>query len=299
MLSGASNLKHATLAAQLMPCLQDFSTLESLHIDARDAAAMWEISKALKQAGCHHLMSLAVTCHEDCEITEGPELDLRHLVRLANCHLKFVPAPVQFFLPRGGLMLELTISPEQVLAWSESWEAIRDHVQCITIEGYPEFSQRPRPAGLLPKWPPGISNFYGLQFLQLSCDGLGESASDALNLAQLSYIPHISLRSTGRLIVKVPRGRCTWKFLEIESEREFSVLVEDAKSFLRDVGKFYFKYPVIDYSALPEGLPNPWDLSEQLKKAGEEINKPVYGYSDTTRLGDESAEPPILVLSNC
>ena len=303
MLSGASSLKHATLAAELLPCLPDFPTLESLHIDARDAMAMWDISQALKQARCPQMVSLSVMCHEEGEIAEVPELDLRHLVRLANCHLKFVPAPRQLFLPRGGLMLELSISPEQVLAWSKSWQTIRDHVQCITVEGYPEFSDYARPAGHLLEWPQleGIARFYGLQFLQISCEGMGlrdESAGHALDLAPLSYIPHVSLRCTGQLLVKIPYGSCNWKVLEIKTEGVSSVLIEDAKSFLRDIGVFYFKYSVIEYPELPEALPNPWDLSRELKRAGEELRTPVYEYYDASRLGDISIEPPMLVLSN-
>ena len=302
MLSGASRLRHATLAAELLRCLPDFPTLESLHLDAKDALAMWDISRALKQARCRQLVSLTITCHEEGKSTAVPELDLGHLVRLANCHLKFVPAPERFFLPQGGLILELTISPEQVLAWSNLWQLIQDSVHCISVEGYPEFSHHARPAGPLPEWPQGIAEFHGLQFLQLYCEGMGvrdEAAGHALDLAQLSHIPHVSLRSTGHLIVKLPKGSSKWKVLEIKSEGVFGVLVEDAQSFLRDIGVFYFKYPVIDHLVLLEALPNPLDLSEQLKKAGETINKPVHEYKDASRSGDESVQPPTLVLSNC
>ncbi len=298
MLSGASSLKHATLAAELLEGLPEFSALESLHIDARDTVAIWGISKALKRAGCHQLMSLAVTCHEEGEITELPELDLRHLVRLANCHLKFVPAPGQLFLPRGGLMLELTISPAQVLPWSKKWQMIRDRVQCISVGGYPDFSHHAQPAGLLTVWPPGIAEFHGLQFLQLFCDGMGECDGEPLDLAQLSYIPHVSLRGKDHLNVKIAKGSCSWKVLEIKGEGVFSVLVEDAKSFLRDIGVFYFKYPVMEYPEWSENLKKPWDLSHELKRAGEELNLPVHKYSDTSRLGDESLEPPMDVMSN-
>ena len=247
MLSGASGLKHATLAVELLLCLPDFTTLESLHIDARDGRGMWDVSQALKQARCHQLVSRTITCHEESRAAVVPELNLQHLVRLSNCHLKILPAPRLFSPPQGGPMLELIVAPEQVLAWSKSWQTIWDCVQCITVEGYPEYSHHTRPAGLLVEWPPGIAVFHGSQFLQLSCEEMGcEYAGGALDLAQLSYIPHVTLCITGHLNVEIPKRGCNWKILRIKSEGVFSVLVEDAESFLRDIGKFYFSYHVVE-----------------------------------------------------
>ena len=185
MLSGASSLTYASLTAEMLPCLPEFPTLESLHIDARDAMVVWDIARALVE--CHQLRSLTITCHKKGKDTLVPELDLRHFKNLRGCHLKFVPAPLNLCLPRGGLALELTVTPKQILAWSELWPNVRNHVQCITIEEYSHFSRRAQPARVLHACPSGIGAFHGLQFLQLSCEGTSACDSNVLDLAHLAY----------------------------------------------------------------------------------------------------------------
>ncbi len=115
MLTGASSLTHVRLGVEMLPCLPTSKriSLENLHIDARD---IWVVRDAIQAVmDYQQLRGLTVVC-----LNEGtwgldsrlPELDLRHLVHLRKCHLKYLPAPHELFLSRGEL--ELTILPEHI-----------------------------------------------------------------------------------------------------------------------------------------------------------------------------------------
>ena len=297
MLSGASSLTYATLTAEMLPCLPELPTLKSLHVHARGTMAVWDISHALMD--CHQLRSLRVTCHEEGTANMVPEMDLRHMVNLRECHLDCVPAPHKLCLPQGELVLKATVTPDQMLSWNRLWDfgKVQNHVRCITVEGYPRFSQRAQPARQLNAWPLDIAAFGGLQFLQLSCEGMSGNVGkrQVLDLAHLAYIPYVSIRSTGHLRIRISAG--SWKVLEIKGEGAFSVHLDNATAFLDDVVTFYFMYPAVDYT---EVFPtSPRDLSEELKHAGAMLGKPVHEYYDISRFGDQSYELPMKILSNC
>ena len=297
MFSGASCLTDVSVGIEMLLLLPSSrrKALKSLCVDARDNEVMRIVLQAVMD--CQQLRSLTIVCHT-CASDFRPwgleisELDLRHLVHLGYCHLKCVRVPGKMLLSQGEL--ELTMLPDQVASWRKLCLQVQALVISITIEGFP-YSLPISLQG----WPLGIDAFHGVQFLRLNCATMASRRGGALDLALIAYIPHVSLYSTDQLIVRISKGSCKWKVLEIKSEGVFSVLVEDATSFLRAIGVFYFKYPVMDYSELPKALRNPAGLSKQLRKAGEVIEKPVLEYNDASRLGDGSFEPPMMVLSNC
>ncbi len=242
MLTGASNLNHLRLSVEMLPCLPTSKrkSLETLHIDAKDNNAVRDAIQAVMDY--QQMRSLTIVC-----LNEGrcgwdsriPELVLGHLVHLRNCHLKYLPAPHGVVLSQGEL--EVTILPEHIGNWSKLWHQIQPHVDSITIERCPDswlFS--------LSGWPQGIDAFHGLQFLQLNCGEVHEEAvdwdsdRDALDLACVAYIPHVSLWCKGSMILKISKG--SWRVVEVYCGGFFSMHIDDAKAFMEGTTTFSFTF---------------------------------------------------------
>ena len=270
MLEGATGLTIATLGVELLPCLpvSRKEALTSLRLEAYFKIPEANVIQALRQ--CKQLDSLTLVCH-----TPGwyfTELDLRHLVHLEDCTLKCLQAPNSLLLPEGEVELELAMTFDQIAAWSKLWPQIREHVRCISVEGYRHLSGFSFcSAGVLQEWPEGIDAFHGLQYLEIICDEVWPS-DDELDLACLAYIPHVSLRSKGGLTLKISTGG--WKVLEVQTLLACDVSISDAEAFLRSTGKFYFMFPFEER--------RPGELVEQLRTAEAKTGIPLYEYSNNS-----------------
>lgn len=192
MLSGASNLKHASLGAELLPYLP-VAAKEALH-------TLYLVTYGEDMDSGPHILEAVMECQQLRSLTikgyapgyQIPHLDLRQLTSLSVCTLKGLPAPGSLSLPQGA-ELALTISFSQIAGWSKQWQQVHGHVQYITIEthqwvggGY-MCTHREH---LQEVWPVGINAFHGLQYLQIFCNNMMIwEGYDGLDLAHLAYIP--------------------------------------------------------------------------------------------------------------
>ena len=274
MLSGATSLIDIRLGVELLPSLPASrrEALEHLHVDAyfgRGRAGL-DILQAIKE--CVNLRSLTITCLDKGLYID--ELDLRHLAHLDTCRLQCLPAPARLSLSRGRV--ELTMTSEQVEAWSQLWPQIQPHVHFVKLEGYQHFTRSAfHSAGGLHAcdWPLGIDNFHGLQFLQINCDSVrasGEAEGDLLG--HLSYIPHVLLRCQESVGANLSTG--SWKVLEIHSAMVFDVTIADVETFMKSIGIFRFTFPANSNKQAAE-------LLRQLRKAGAKTGMPLYESSST------------------
>ncbi len=308
MLAGACNLKHLRLAAELLPCLPQSGSLrlrqalESLHIDAKDAAGVRHAISAVK--GCQQLRSLTIICHHgdaepDDKAPEISELNLQHLKHLTTCHLHCVPAPGNILLPRGEL--ELTIRPQQIASWSKLWDKMKDHVPCLKIEGYRQCARHVQPAAVLATWPKEVRDFRGLQFLQVTCEGAGSlmqcPSDNILDLAHVAHIPHVSIHSEGDMFVKISEG--SWEFLDLKSARVMHIDVQDPMGFLMCTEVFSFTFPA---DARPSYLIQKLEIAvkEVRRDSGTEIPRKLYEYHDSPSLlcNKHGNEPSLVEFTN-
>ena len=278
MLIGATSLTHLRLGVEMLPCLpmSGRESLESLYIDTKDTVVLRDAIKAVKDY--QQLRSLTIVC-----LSEGisyrtwdlnlhlPELHLQHLVHLRSCHLKYMPAPDRIVLLQGDL--ELTTLPEYIRTWSKRWHQIQAHVHSITIERYPDswlFSLR--------EWPEGLDAFHGLQFLQLNCGEVAVdwmNGRDALDLAHIAYIPHVSFWCKGNMSLEISKGG--WKVLEVFCGGLFSICMKDAKTFMEETDTFSFTFD----SALRRcPRPEAATFIKKLEDAGVVTGNPLYVYND-------------------
>ena len=279
MLSGTSSLIHLRLGMEMLPCLpiSRGKILESLHIDTKDTMAVRDAMQAVMDY--QRLRSLTIvflskgstyrTWNWDIHL---PNLDLQRLMHLRYCHLKYMPAPDGLFLSQSEL--ELTTLPEYITGWSKLWHRVQANVHSITIERYPDswlFS--------LHEWPEGIDAFHGLQFLQLNCGAVGRhwgAGREALDLAHIAYIPHVSLWCKSSVSLKISKG--SWKVLEVFCRGFFSIPIDDATAFMEGTNTFSFTFN----SALSGGIigKKMVKLIKELKEAGAKTGKPLYEYYD-------------------
>ena len=245
MLSGASSLKHARLPVELLQRLPMSRTaaLRSLYIESclTQARAVPDVVQAVLD--CQQLEELTIDCVR-CDL-EVPVLDLRHLVHLRKCNLLAMPAPDSLLLSQGEI--NLSLSDEQVAAWSRLQHQVRERVLYMDVYAY---SRK-----VLQAWPRNIEAFRDVQFLQISCYSVWPCAGDeTLDLAHFAAIPHVKLCAL-RMHVKISVG--SWKILEIQSSSTFSVAIPDVTAFLKGIGAFYFKF---------KSEERPEDLIDKLKK---------------------------------
>ena len=155
-------------------------------------------------------------------------------------------------------------------------------MQCITVERCPDswlFS--------LSGWPQGIDAFDGLQFLQLNCGEVHDEFKgcdfdyDALDLAHVAYIPHVSLWCKGATILKISKG--SWKVLEVYGAGIGEFGLGDAKAFVEGTNTFSFTFNSLLRHRPQEEASK---FSEELKKAGAEIGERLYEYYDTYEHGN-------------
>ena len=291
MLTGATSIIGGQLGVNMLPRLQLSSRklLEWLHLDAYFSryGPILNIPKAL--ADCKQLKDLQICCNSsDCTL---PELDLQHLVRLRRCRLYCLPAPCKLTLP--PCKVELTLFARDVAAWSKLWPRIKDHVCSITVGGEPYHATRVYSYLVLYVWPEGIEAFRGLKFLQMHCEAILPHKRDgALDLDHLAYIPHVSLRSKGKLDVKISAG--SWNLLDLQSIGSLNVAINNVEAFLKGTRAFHFVYA---------SRRKPQDLIQTLTNAAGAIGKALYEHNDTyspySKGHNCERDWPLVELSNC
>ena len=269
ILSGASTLIYANLGVEFLGCLPmpRRKALQGLHLFGGfkyDAMAEQDILQAV--AECQQLRTLTIssTFYEWPAPWNVPKLDLRHLMHLSKFRLRGLPAPTDgMYLRQGQGKLQINIY--HVTAWSKLWPQVQNHVHSITIEGWSFRSNHRRASAGLRGWPEGLDSFRGLQVLRAYCDQILPYMDEGLDLAHLAYIPHVALHSNTNLNVKISTG--SWKVLELQSKKRFSVALTDAHAFMKSTGTFHF---VFRRKYKPE------PLIEEIQRARTGTGKPIY-----------------------
>ena len=191
--------------------------------------------------------------------------------------------------------------PDEIAAWSKMWCQVQAHVQSITVQGYPNS----RPVKLR-EWPRGIDALHGLQFLQLICTSvIGWGLGPDMDLADIAFVPHVSLYSEGRMFLKISKG--TWRVLELECAGYCRVDIDDAKAFMEGTDTFSF---IFNNSHLtPYGAMG--GLITELQKARADMGMKLYYNMDTplrtTHLEEKHGKglasrygnAPMMEVTNC